>query len=131
VAVVIEGEPIFATRLSELMKQRGVTQAGLAGHLGRTQTAVSYWCAGKRQPSLSDLCRIAAVFDVTTDYLLGRDVSSGGSVCQHDSTRVDGLLDDCCLKCGVSGYWHRGHRHDVGHPSGKVLIRLNCSGQLD
>lgn len=47
--------------------------------------------------------------------------------CQHDSTRGDGTLDDCCLKCGTWGYWHQGHRHDKAHPSGKVLFRVACT----
>lgn len=123
-ADVIEGEPIFAARLRGLLKQRDLTQAGLADHLGYTPTAVSYWCSGKRQPSLGDLVKIAGAFGVTTDFLLGH----GESVqCVHDSTRRDETLDNCCLKCGADGYWHNGHRHDVSHPSGKLLIHLWCS----
>lgn len=51
-----------------------------------------------------------------------------GEGCQHDSTRVDGWLDDCCLRCGASGYFKDGHYVDptgkqtMGHPSGKTLI---------
>lgn len=40
--------------------------------------------------------------------------------------RRDGLLDAHCLRCGADGYWHRGHRHDQIHPSGKVLIDVSC-----
>jgi transcriptional regulator with XRE-family HTH domain len=54
------------------MARQQVTQAALGEHLGYTQTAVSYWCSGKRNPSLADLCALADYFDVTTDYLLGR-----------------------------------------------------------
>lgn len=46
--------------------------------------------------------------------------------CRHDSTRRDGTLNDCCHRCGLDGYWHDGHRHDEGHPSGKILFRLAC-----
>lgn len=49
--------------------------------------------------------------------------------CRHDSTRHNGTLDDHCLRCGFGGYWHLGHRHDEGHPSGKVLFRLDCAGE--
>jgi hypothetical protein len=44
--------------------------------------------------------------------------------CDHDSARLDGLLDNCCLRCGADGYWHDGQRIDVAHPSGKTLIRV-------
>jgi hypothetical protein len=46
--------------------------------------------------------------------------------CVHDSTRADGTLDSCCLRCGTDGYWHEGHAHHVVHPSGKLLVRLDC-----
>jgi hypothetical protein len=46
--------------------------------------------------------------------------------CVHDSTRRDGTLDNCCLRCGAAGYWHFGHRHDRLHPSGKILLSLDC-----
>lgn len=27
--------------------------------------------------------------------------------CVHDSRRLDGWLDTCCMKCGADGYWRR------------------------
>jgi hypothetical protein len=48
--------------------------------------------------------------------------------CTHDSTRVDGFLDDHCLRCGRDGYWQNGieanpaGRQTKGHPSGKTLL---------
>src|SRR4051812_27301582 len=49
--------------------------------------------------------------------------------CEHGSMRLDGTLDDCCLRCGADGYWHEGRRLDVTHPSGKLLFRLPTSGE--
>jgi hypothetical protein len=46
------------------------------------------------------------------------------TACDHDSMRLDALLDDHCMKCGASGYWHHGIRHDKAHPSGKILFSL-------
>lgn len=50
--------------------------------------------------------------------------------CRHDSTRLDGMLGDHCLFCGERGYWHQGHRHDKAHPSGVVLVRLDCPPEV-
>lgn len=51
--------------------------------------------------------------------------------CSHDSTRLDGLLDNCCLRCGADGYWRDGGSVDPAaaqerelHPSGKMLLRV-------
>lgn len=62
---------------------------------------------------------------MTTDQGTDKPVATN-KPCVHDSTRRDGLLDSCCLRCGTDGYWHYGHRHDRGHPSGKILIILEC-----
>ena len=67
-----EQRQMFAERLRREMAGRQITQAELGEALGRTQTAVSYWTTGKRQPSLEDLCKLADYFDTSTDYLLGR-----------------------------------------------------------
>jgi transcriptional regulator with XRE-family HTH domain len=65
-------ESAIAECLRVELARRQMTQQELADRLGYTQTAVSYWAAGKRQPDLDDLCRLADEFGVTTDYLLGR-----------------------------------------------------------
>lgn len=61
----------FSNRLIALRKERGLTQAELAGlvHLQRS-TLSGYETEGK-EPSYETLCRLAEFFDVTTDYLLG------------------------------------------------------------
>ncbi len=48
--------------------------------------------------------------------------------CRHDSTRIDGTLDNICLLCGLDGYWKAGQRLDQAHPSGKVLFALPTKG---
>lgn len=42
-------------RIKEAREASGLTQGELAGRLGVTQTAVSYWEAGKRAPGLDDI----------------------------------------------------------------------------
>jgi transcriptional regulator with XRE-family HTH domain len=51
----------IARRIKQARGELGWKQAELAEHLGRTQTAVSYWEAGKRKPGLDDVMDLAAV----------------------------------------------------------------------
>lgn len=62
----------FAEMLRREMAAHVMTQETLAARLDCTQAAVSYWTRGKREPSLDRLCRMADLFGVSTDYLLGR-----------------------------------------------------------
>lgn len=50
-----------------------LTQAQVAEKLDITSVAYQNYEYGKREPNNSLLCKIADLFNVTTDYLLGRD----------------------------------------------------------
>ena len=63
---------MFAQRLKELRKLRGISQGALSNELGLSQQAVGKWETGRSTPDPAMLARIAAFFDVSTDYLLGR-----------------------------------------------------------
>jgi Zn-dependent peptidase ImmA (M78 family)/DNA-binding XRE family transcriptional regulator len=57
-------------RIRTIREGRGWTQGDLAARLQRTQTAVSYWEAGRRGLSIDDLVEVAGVLGVPTSELL-------------------------------------------------------------
>lgn len=63
----------FGKRLKQLRTETGMTQAELAEQLGVTKSVVSYYESTARAPSTGILVRMAQIFHVTTDYLLGLD----------------------------------------------------------
>ena len=56
-----------------LRMARGITQVELAHRLGVSKQSVSNWESNNIQPSIELLEKIADLFGVTTDYLLGRE----------------------------------------------------------
>ncbi len=64
------GENIFALR-----KQHDMTQEKLATTLGVSIAAVSKWETGASIPDLLMLCDLADFFQVSTDFLLGREIT--------------------------------------------------------
>ncbi len=50
----------------------GYTQREVAKFLGMTQPSYIRYENGKSEPSLENLVKLADIFDVSTDYLLGR-----------------------------------------------------------
>lgn len=62
---------IFGDKLKQLRTQNGMTQQQLANLLGVSKSVVSYYELQERIPSPEILVKLAAVFHVTTDYLLG------------------------------------------------------------
>ena len=61
----------FCKRIKELRMESGLTQKELADKLQTSNSAVCDWEKGRTQPDLQTLVRIAVLFNVQTDYLLG------------------------------------------------------------
>ena len=60
-------------RIKELRQIKGLTQKELAGCLSVSDSTLSYWERGNYEPDHNNLIKLADYFNVTTDYLLGRD----------------------------------------------------------
>ena len=61
----------FGEFLKRLRTEAGFTQQQLAERLGVTKSVVSYYELSERSPSPEVLVKLAGVFHVTTDHLLG------------------------------------------------------------
>ena len=61
----------FGNILRKLRLQERLTQQQLAQKLGVTKSVVSYYELQERYPSPEILVKLASIFHVTTDYLLG------------------------------------------------------------
>ena len=64
---------MLSERIRQLRQDRGLSQVDLARHLNVTKQSVSNWENDNIQPSIEMLQRIADIFSVSTDYLLGRE----------------------------------------------------------
>ena len=61
----------FGNVLKKLRQQEGLTQQQLANKLGVTKSVISYYELQERYPSPDILTKLAQIFHVSTDYLLG------------------------------------------------------------
>ena len=62
----------FSERLKEERKKAGLTQGAIATMLGITRPAYTQYETDKTQPSLETAAKIADIFKVSLDYLVGR-----------------------------------------------------------
>lgn len=60
-------------RLKELRKSRNMTQTDVARIVGIGQSGYSFWESGRSKIDDASLRKLAALYDVTVDYLLGVD----------------------------------------------------------
>ena len=64
---------VFLERLFALRKEFEYTQREVAQMLGISQPSYIRYENGTSQPNLQTLAKIADIFDVSVDYLLGRE----------------------------------------------------------
>ncbi len=76
----------FGNTLKKLRLQESLTQQQLADKLGVTKSVVSYYELQERYPSPEVLTKLASIFHVTTDYLLGLE--------QNETVDLSGLDED-------------------------------------
>ncbi|WP_035172041.1 helix-turn-helix domain-containing protein [Caldanaerobius polysaccharolyticus] len=65
---------MFCKTLKKLRKSHNMTQDELAEMLSLSRSAISLYETGRREPDYSILTKLADIFDVSVDYLLGREV---------------------------------------------------------
>ena len=63
----------FTNRLVQLRKKRGLTQQQIADEIGVNRGSYSNWEKGKREPSFENLVKLGDLFDVSLDWLFGRE----------------------------------------------------------
>lgn len=77
-------------RLRKLREKKKLSQEVVATRIGVTKSTISSYETGTISPTLENLTKLAGVYGVTTDYLLGRDnrrviVLDGLTPCQQDA----------------------------------------------
>ena len=63
----------FGKRLRSLRLQNNLSQKQLAAQIGVRNSMISFYEMGDRQPSLDVIIKLASVFHVSADYLMGLD----------------------------------------------------------
>ena len=78
---------MFKDIFSELLKTKGVTAYKLAKETGISNGNISEYKNGAKVPKADTLQKIADYFEVSTDYLLGREM-------QYDKLHIPDTLKD-------------------------------------
>lgn len=74
--------------ISKLRTEKELNQRELASLLGVSNGAIGMWETGKRQPDLETIKKIATLFKVPTDYLLGVGVFENWDVLLKNKTII-------------------------------------------
>lgn len=64
-------EKVFGKRIKQLRKQHRLTQSELGEMVGLTQQSITAWETGRTYPDVYTLIRLAVLYEVSVDWLLG------------------------------------------------------------
>lgn len=108
----------FSKRLESLLDERGLRKADLAKHLKVERSTITRYAQG-RVPDAETLDRIARLFSVSTDYLLGRTDDPTGTARKSTAVYLDesGSPEELIVV-------FRGRRQDLSPNYKKALIAL-------
>jgi transcriptional regulator with XRE-family HTH domain len=86
---------MFKKRLREERLRLKLTQESIADKLGLASSSYALYEQGRREPDLDTLKKLADIFDVTTDYLLGRTDHKQTEILEGDQLppKLRGIID--------------------------------------
>ncbi len=61
----------FCEQLKAIRIEKGLSQPELAQLVGVSKGMISFWENGVNEPTITNLIKLAQIFEVSTDYLLG------------------------------------------------------------
>ncbi len=86
---------MFGQRLHDLRLENNYTQETLGEKLGISPKTVGTWERGTREPPLKAIDKLAKLFSVSVDYLMGRtDKRHYYSLTEKDNKTIDKQLED-------------------------------------
>ena len=75
-------------KLKEVRTRRNMTQQTVADYIGCSSVVFSRYERGTRQPSIEMLLKLADLFGVTVDYLLGRQDLEDSTLSEYEKKLV-------------------------------------------
>lgn len=79
----------YSNRIRELRQSKSLNQEQLAEQIGLTKQAISQYERGERRPSMAVLESLCDFFNVSSDYLLGKDDVTLRFVGKEDIERLE------------------------------------------
>lgn len=117
-------ENVIGQRMKELRIAKKLTGEKLANLIGVKQPNVSSFERGTKKPSLETLAKIAKVFDVSTDYLMGvtdhpHNASPAFAVILREFLEdTPSALEEICKQTGISASVIEQYAAGAEEPSG-------------
>lgn len=96
---------MFSKILRELRKEKGYTQSELSKLINSSTSKIAMWETGKRDPVKEDLLVLSELFNVSTDYLLGKSNTRSHDIAKENNTNqekdIEKRIDELMMQQGL------------------------------
>ena len=121
------GNTMIGGKIADLRKELGLNQEELAERLNVKQPTVANWELDRREPDLETVKKIASLFGVTTDYLLG--LAKGGNTMLgkriNELRRASGMTqEEFGKKLGVIKQTVSSWENDLSEPNHAATVTI-------
>lgn len=79
----------LASNIKYLRNKKNKTQQDIANYCGKTNTAISNWEKGIREPDATDLAKLSNYFSISLDDLILKDLK----ISDYDDSKKDNELE--------------------------------------
>lgn len=115
---------MLGERIAEQRKKLGLSQEELAEKLNISQKSISKYERGDRRPSYEVLVLMAALFDVTTDYLLGEEICMVGTRIAELRKGSGMTQENLAEALNISRSTLAGYEAENKHPPYRTLVKI-------
>lgn len=116
---------MFSDILKELRLGKKWTQGELGQKLHVSDKTIGSWERGTRQPNLETINKIATIFEVSTDYLLGMGTNNiFGLRLKKLRSKTNETQDAIARKIGISRAVYSHLENGRNEPDNETLIKL-------
>lgn len=93
---------IVSDQIVKLRKEKKLTQQDLADQMNVSTAAVCKWETGASIPDINTLCMLADYFNVSVDYILGREARTKKCVVFCSQKECEKVIKGCVEKQGLA-----------------------------
>ena len=121
------GNTMIGGKIADLRKELGLNQEEMAERLNVKQPTVANWELDRREPDLETVKKIASLFGVTTDYLLGAEKGGNTMLGKRISElrRASGMTqEEFGKKLGVIKQTVSSWENDLSEPNHAATVTI-------
>lgn len=129
--LIMDNSNIIAKRLKSLRESKGYKQNFIAEKIGIKSNTLSGYESGTRRPDAEILAKLADIYDVSTDYIIGRtDKKRYYDLTEKDQKEIDKELEEMISNLDSESGYSKYNDGDPMTDEDRELLKISLENSL-